>query len=220
MTNILTYSQKEVIMARPKGSKDKVKRRRPEGANNFNIADVSPATAIKRINKVTSTDDEKKSGIKRIIGESLQYWGRRCPLTTEEVAETLNNYFAQCYDTGQIPTVEDLCLALGITRQTLHRWEHGIQCDSERTIMIQQAKEVLAAIDAKLVTEGKLIPVTYIFRAKNYFGMKDQREEVSVRINPLGDNISNAQLEKKYLENANVIELPEIKIEKVESEES
>ena len=217
MTNILTYSQKEVIMARPIGSKDRAKRKKREDVIKNNIAEYSPVTAIKRLNKA---DDEKKLGIKRIIGESLQYWGRKCPLSNEEVAEILNDYFAQCYDTGQIPTVEDMCLSLGITRQTLHRWEHGIQCDSERTIMIQQAKEVLAAIDAKLVTEGKLIPVTYIFRAKNYFGMKDQREEVSVRINPLGDNISNAQLEKKYLENANVIELPEIKIEKVESEES
>ena len=29
-----------------------------------------------------------------------------------------------------------------------------------------------------MVTEGKINPVVYIFRAKNYFGMKDQQDLV------------------------------------------
>ena len=204
-------------MGRPRGSRDKQKRKTPETKrkSNFDIASCSPATEIKRYQMT-----EKKENIQRIIGESIQYWGRKCAKTNEEIAEILNNYFLQCYETGQIPTVEDMCLALGVTRQSIYRWEHGISCDAERTEMIQKAKEILAAIDAKLVTEGKILPVTYIFRAKNYHGMRDQQETIITPNNPLGDTIDNDRLAQKYLENTygiseNQPELPPITVEEV-----
>lgn len=198
-------------MARPKGSKDKQKRKQRTDEVVRNIVEKSPITAIKRLNR-----DGKKEDLQRIIGETLQYRGRPPVMTNDEVAERLDRYFAECYENGQIPTVEDMCLALGVTRMTVHSWEHGIKCDAERAHMIQIAKECLAAIDAKLVTENKLTPVTYIFRAKNYFGMKDQREDVQIRINPLGETVDKETLAKKYLENTygisdNKPELPEPK---------
>ena len=206
---------------RPKGCKDKKKRKQRDpstcnnGGGNPKLGEISPASAVRNIQKT-----EKKENIQRIIAESIQYWGRRQPKTNEDVAECLNNYFLQCYETGQIPTVEDMCLALGVTRQSVNRWEHGIQCDAERTEMIQKAKEILAAIDAKLVTEGKILPVTYIFRAKNYHGMRDQQETIITPNNPLGDTLDNDRLAQKYLENTygisdNQPELPPITVEEV-----
>ncbi len=157
--------------------------------------------------------NEKKEEISRIVGESIQYFGRREAHSNEEIAERLNTYFAQCYNLGQIPTVEDMCLALGITRQTLHHWQQAITVNKERATMIRMAKEVLAAIDAKLVTEGKIPQVTYIFRAKNYFGMRDQQDIAVEQVSdPLGDRIDVQRLQQKYLESAydgeDVIELP------------
>ena len=50
--------------------------------------------------------------------------------------------------------------------------------------MVKKAKEILAGIDAKLVSQGKIPQVTYIFRAKNFFGMRDQQEVVLTPNNP------------------------------------
>ena len=49
-----------------------------------------------------------------------------------------------------------------------------------------------------MVTEGKINPVVYIFRAKNFFGMKDQQEHVITPNNPLGDTTNPEELAQKY----------------------
>ena len=146
--------------------------------------------------------NEKKEDISRIIQESVQFFKRKPVKTNEELAERLNEYFHDCVETGQIPTVEDMCLALGVTRNAVWTWENGVQTNPERAAMVQKAKEILAAIDAKLVAEGKIPQVTYIFRAKNYFGMRDQQEVVlTPNQNPLGDTVDTERLKQKYLEN-------------------
>ena len=63
--------------------------------------------------------------------------------------------------------------------------------------MIYKAKEILAGIDAKLVSMGKIPQVTYIFRAKNFFGMKDQQDLVVTPAQPLGDSPDQKQLEER-----------------------
>lgn len=143
--------------------------------------------------------------ISQIIGESYQFFNMTRVKTDEECAERLNWYFQLCRDRGQIPTVEDMCLALGVTRNTVWEWENG-RLGSGRSDLIKKAKGILAGIDAKLVSQGKIPQVTYIFRAKNFFGMKDQQEVVLTPNNPLGDAQSAEQLKQKYLEAADVVE--------------
>ena len=63
--------------------------------------------------------------------------------------------------------------------------------------MIKKAKEILAGIDAKLVSMGKIPQVTYIFRAKNFFGMKDQQDLVVTPAASLGDSPDAKQLENR-----------------------
>ena len=180
--------------------KPKMKNRGADGA----------ATSIK--NKLK---DEKKEEISRIIQESVQFFKRKPVKTNEEIAERLNEYFHDCVETGQIPTVEDMCLALGVTRNTVWTWEHAVQTNPERAEMVQKAKEILAAVDAKLVSEGKIPQVTYIFRSKNYFGMRDQQEVVlTPNVDPLGESVDTERLKQKYLENTYGIS-EEIKIEKL-----
>jgi hypothetical protein len=66
--------------------------------------------------------------------------------------------------------------------------------------LIKKAKELLASFDAKMVQEGKINPVTYIFRAKNYFGLKDQQEYVLTPNNPLGDHTDPSDIQKRLEE--------------------
>ena len=183
---------------RPKGSKDKKPRDLTNVKSNY------PSQMKKYVENTTP-----KPEISRIIGESYQFFKRKPCKDNAEVAERLNEYFQICYQYGQIPTVEDMALSLGIDRTTLWDWTQRTK-NRERAEMIQRAKEILAAIDAKLVTEGKIIPVTYIFRAKNYYGMKDQNEVVlTPNVDPLGDTVDEEKLKQKYLESTYGYELPE-----------
>ena len=54
-------------------------------------------------------------------------------------------------------------------------------------------------MDAELAQEGKIQPVVYMFRAKNYYGMKDQ-QDVVVTPNQAGDFQDRATIEAKYAE--------------------
>ena len=152
---------------------------------------------------MTANLDAKKEDISRIVMESAQYFNRKKVETDEECAERLNDYFRQCWAEGQIPTVEDMCLALGTVRSVVWDWEQGRgNASRARSDMIKKAKEILAGIDAKLVSEGKIPQVTYIFRAKNFFGMKDQQETIITPNNPLGDTTDPETLRRRYLERA------------------
>lgn len=139
-----------------------------------------------------------KDQMSRIVGESTRYFRNKPPKDNAELADRINAYFDQCMETGQLPTVEDLGLALGVTRKALWKWERGVNTDPERAMLVQRAKEVLAAIDAKLVSEGKIPQVAYIFRAKNYFGMKDQQDMV-ITPDLTEDRLNDEKYWKKYL---------------------
>jgi hypothetical protein len=101
--------------------------------------------------RCTATNEE----ISQIVRESFQYFKRSCVKTDEECADKLNDYFKQCVEEGQIPTVEDMCLALGAVTQTVLDWQNG-SLGPVRAGMIKKAKQILAGIDVKLVSQGKI----------------------------------------------------------------
>ena len=142
----------------------------------------------------------RKTEIAEIVGNSVSWFGRPIVKTDEECAERLNEFFEKMCETGEIPTVEKMALALGTTRKTLWEWQNGLK-GTERANMILQAKEMLAAIDAELVQRNKIPAVPYIFRAKNYYGMTDTTEiSVSTTPNLLGDDGDREKLAEKYSE--------------------
>ena len=63
--------------------------------------------------------------------------------------------------------------------------------------MIKKAKDLIATSESVMVSEGKINPVVYIFRAKNYFGMKDQQDIVVKPDNPLGETQNPEELAKR-----------------------
>lgn len=150
----------------------------------------------------------KEGDISRIVRESWQYFGRKAPKDDEECAERLNDYFKQCNEEGQLPTVEDMALALGVTTATLLDWQNGRTQSPERSWMIKNAKQIIAGIDAKLASEGKIPQVVYIFRAKNFHGMRDQQEVVvTPNTDPLGDRKSGEELAEKYIDSVRGIDM-------------
>ena len=122
-------------------------------------------------------DEEKSVFIATTINEIMEYYDAKPVKSSEEAEERIAQYFIRCAQKGIRPTVEEMSLALGVTRQTLHKWENG-QLLTVRGDVIKKAKEIIATFDAKAVINNKMNPVTYFFRAKNYYGMRDQQEVV------------------------------------------
>ena len=146
---------------------------------------------------VEATTTATKDEIKQILKNNLYWYNREIVKSDEECADRLNEFFQRLSETGEIPTVEKMCLALGTTRTTVWEWEQGLHCSSARSNMIKKSKEILAALDAELVSRGKIPQVTYIFRAKNFFQMSDSATLTVIPAQPLGDSPDQKQLEER-----------------------
>lgn len=147
---------------------------------------VKKKTRGSKLPSIEVNNTASKDEIKEILKNNLYWYKREIVKSDEECAERLNEFFARLAETGEIPTVEKMCLALGTTRTTVWEWQQG-NMGTVRANIVKKAKEILAALDAELVSKGKIPQVTYIFRAKNFFGMVDKQEYVLTPNNPLGD---------------------------------
>ena len=154
----------------------------------------------KKRNNAPQFIDESKttpSEMGSLLNSVMRWWNRPLVRSDDECAERLEEFFSVLAKNGELPTVEKMCLALGTTRSSLWKWENGVNCSPARQAMIRQAKEVLAAMDAELVSQNKIPQVTYIFRAKNFFGMKDQTDVVVTPNNPIGAVLPEEELRKR-----------------------
>ena len=139
----------------------------------------------------------KRAEIAQIVQNGYKWFDRKIVKSDEECADRLNEFFTECSRTGEIPTVEKMALALGTVREVVWRWQNGIGCSSTRSNMIKKAKQILANIDAELVLGRKIPETTYIFRSKNFYGMKDVQDVVLAPNNPLGEEVDQKALEAK-----------------------
>ena len=128
-------------------------------------------------------DDEKRAFVAKAIENNLVFFNtgiQQKVKSDEELCERLNWFFSTCAETQQIPNVEKMANAIGYHRNTLLEWENGVNSGFSPATkdIIKQAKQILASIDAELAQEGKTQPVVYMFRAKNFYGMRDQQEHI------------------------------------------
>ena len=144
-----------------------------------------------------SVPPEDPGDAKRVLSEVLNWFQKERANTNQEIFDRTIEFFQYCVERGERPTVEKYCLALGYGRSTVNEWKNGLHCDADRSNIIKKAFDALAAYDAGMATEGKLNPVPYIFRAKNYYGMKDQADLVITPNNPLGEMPTEEELRKR-----------------------
>lgn len=142
----------------------------------------------------------KAEDISRCLRNCLMFYDKPIVKDDEECRQRLYDFFDTCEKTGQLPTVEKMVMALGTVKQTVWDWEQGRGCSSRRTDLIKKAKGFIAGFESEMVTEGKINPVVYIFRAKNYFGMKDQQDVVIKPENPLGDKVDPERLQSTIVQ--------------------
>ena len=106
-----------------------------------------------------------------------------------EVQQRLDFFFDACIEARISPVVEWIALVLGIEWVSLKQ----IMAGKRRDDSLQQ-KYIL-----KLILQMQSMSAEWIFRAKNYFGMRDNVEvTVAPPEQPLGDAQSAEQLAQKY----------------------
>lgn len=144
--------------------------------------------------------DEKRKLTARLLTETLRTYNMPRVKSDAELEQRLADYFIHCAQNGEKPTVEQMSQCTGYTYATVYDWEVGRNkgFSSDTSNIIKKAKELLRVFDAKLLMEGALNPVSYIFRAKNYYGMKDVQDYILTPNNPLGADGSPEQMAQKY----------------------
>ena len=111
--------------------------------------------------------------------------------TREELADRFTTYFEMCLEHGRIPTVEGLALVSGYARSSFYDISNGV-FNTQFTDIVKKAKDYIATYDAEMVANGKIPAPVYIFRSKNYYGMKDV-QEVKVEANQNSQIPENAE---------------------------
>jgi len=136
-----------------------------------------------------------------IISDSLHWFNRPIVKDDNECLERLVEFFDYYAKTGGIPTVEKMCLCLGASKQVVWDWQNGSK-SSKRAELIKNAKGILASIDADLAIRGLINPVVYIFRGKNYYGMRDQQELAVTHTTRIEDGMSQDEIRRRLLEDS------------------
>lgn len=142
----------------------------------------NPATSVEGM-LADLPEDERRAVISQALNNNLMFYKMERVKSTSELQDRILEFFETCVDTGQVPTVEKMCLAIGYDRKTVWAWENGTRVpglvqDSPLSAVdiIKKAKEILAGYDAEMAANGKMNAVLYFFRAKNYYGMQDKQE--------------------------------------------
>ena len=176
---------------------------RKPGTGNTNLAKVSPATRAGFGEK-----EEDKVLIRKLLGETVKSYKLPRVKSDQEMIERLDFFFDECVRMSKIPTVEEMVMTLGYTYSGVIDIESGKSpgFSPETKNILKRAKEVIKTFDAKLAVSGELNPVLYFFRAKNYYGMRDQQEIVVHGKAERVQDMSDDEIAKWYLEDGKTVE--------------
>ena len=87
--------------------------------SNEQIVDIVNKKRGAKSASIEATTSATSEDIKEITGNILYWYGKKLVQSDDECAERLNEFFTRINQTGEIPTVEKMCLALGTVRQVV-----------------------------------------------------------------------------------------------------
>lgn len=119
----------------------------------------------------------------------------------KQVEERINWYFVHCAEDDMKPSVNGLCNALGIHRDTLHTWRTGEYRSDSHQAVVLRAYRLLEELWEDYMQNGKINPVSGIFLAKNMFvGYSDKQEVVLTPNQSQLSSVDVETIEAKYAE--------------------
>lgn len=132
---------------------------------------------------------------------TISHWPAIDTDDADQVAERIDQYHTFCYQNDMKPEMSSLALALGTTRQTLWRWENGVESNKPQAVRdtLKKGREINEILMVQLMQNGKINPVTGIFLLKNNHDFKDQQDVVITPNNPM-NNVDPEQARRKYVQ--------------------
>lgn len=120
----------------------------------------------------------------------------------QEVDARIKWYFGHCVNSDMKPTVNGMCNALGIHRNTLYDWKMGNDRKATHQEVVLKAYRLLEELWEDYMLNGKVNPVSGIFLAKNMFpGYSDKQEFVlTPNQGSVPEAMDAATIEAKYAE--------------------
>lgn len=172
---------------RTKGAKDKQPRKAPghSGINNFNSAQAIMATKGDEVAAVMSRMRHRLTRAPKPIFNS-----------PEEMAGEIERFFDDCIESQLFPTKRGMALWMGTSYEMLKQWESGSRGHAYSAVL-KKASEYIADVDEQLVLDGIQNPVLFMFRSKNYHGLRDQQELVVQQKDPLGEMVDPKEIAER-----------------------
>lgn len=118
----------------------------------------------------------------------------------KQVDDRIFWYFNHCVNSDMKPTVQGLCNAIGISRDTLHTWCTGGTRALTHSDLAKKAYLILKELYEDYMLNGKINPVAGIFIGKNHFGYQDKTEVVLTPNKPLGEEKTPEEIIKSLPE--------------------
>lgn len=122
---------------------------------------------------------------------NIKKMGREKPKTPEELEDRFIDYFEKCAESGLPPTVEGLALVSGWCRSTFYDIADR-KVSVEFSDIAKNAKDYVCSYDGVMAAAGKVNAPVYIFRAKNFYGMRDE-QKIQVEASATADTPQNAE---------------------------
>ena len=131
----------------------------------------------------------------------ISSWPKINTDSAEQVEERIRQYHVYCLEHDMKPDMSGMAMALGTFRQTLWRWENGIESNKPAGVRdaIKKGREMNENIMVQMMQNGKLNPVTAIFLLKNNHGYKDQ-QDVIITPNTPAESRDPGEIRNQYIQ--------------------
>ena len=183
-TELILGQEQERKTGRPKGAKDLKPRKKRQDMSKLGNENLRPGDTARYL-----THNLKAMNLPPIDLDDK-----------EQVAQRIAEYFDLCIQDDVKPGVAGLCLSLGIDRKTWYTWGVGTRRGGKYVDIVMQSRLVMESILETYTLHGQINPIPALFMFKNHFGYADKQEMVITPNQPLGEQVSTEELQKKYLE--------------------
>lgn len=106
----------------------------------------------------------------------MELAGQGIPKDSDELRQRIHSYFRFCEERQMRPSIENLCLSLGTSRQNFWNWCSGVNTksrDAEWQSLCCTAKQIVLCFLETAHMAGKINPASAIFLLKNWGGYMD-----------------------------------------------
>lgn len=126
----------------------------------------------------------------------FEKWGKVDTRNIEALKERFHRYLQYCIENDMVVSNLNAYASMGISKVTAHSWSVGDRGKAHQEFM-EMVKRVCAAYREQAMAEGVIQPVTGIWWQKNFDGFVDNQVLTVQPANPMGDELSPEELQKR-----------------------